>query len=250
WGLIMRECDQAVTDFAMQPYLFTMGLLYLQDESCGDPNITYFAVNHPVTLKPDWAFVETLKLRTYSFLVIYTILSCFFIFLSFMCLRRLRITGYQKPQSLKVFFVWLIFVLMACVVDVVATGLYGYDITQTKTPQAFLDYLGIETDELTFVYLNSYEGDFVVAPIIITVVCCRGILLWLFNAIGGIACYIGVLRLPELSYTHRPGFINGEVLSNNNNIVVIQERNPADMATTNQTLASSTYPVIIVEKEL
>ena len=111
--------------------------LYFSDKSCGNPNITYFAVNHPVTMKPDWAFAETLKLRTYAFLVIYTILSCFFIFLSFMSLRRLRITGYQKPQSLKVFFVWLITVLMACIVDVVATGLYGYDITQTKVNSEF-----------------------------------------------------------------------------------------------------------------
>lgn len=195
-------------------YFVLYNFLSNSDESCGDPQLTYFAVNHPVTLQPNWEFAETLKLRTFAFLIIYTVLSSLLILFSFACLKRLRYLKHRTPKPLKAFAAWLFIVLLSCCVDVVATGLYAYDITQTEvssilrciesfilflnsisfqqTPQEFLEYLGIETDPLTYAYLSSYEGNFVVPAIIATLFSCRAIILWLLNIVAGIACFNAV----------------------------------------------------------
>lgn len=75
---------------------------------------------------------EFTKLRTFIILILYTIISCLWIILSFACLSSVKKSGFEKPVNKCLSALWLLAILGGSIIDMIATYFYAYDIVFTR----------------------------------------------------------------------------------------------------------------------
>ncbi|TMW50658.1 hypothetical protein DOY81_004275 [Sarcophaga bullata] len=181
WGLVLRECDQAITHIAKQPFSYIMDLIYFYDNACGPPQI-YTSATGLVTMNlTDSA--EPTSNRNFIFLICYVIISTLWILTSIWCLLTCFCCGHRGVKLLS-YGSWFAVVFAGCILDAVATGFNIYNMVNTTSAAKTFEFLGIIPSDAVLEFVKNYDAYFLAPSLVMACISSRIVLIWLLNLSG------------------------------------------------------------------